>query len=88
MKVTKTITYNADDFELSCEPITDSIKINKTEKGYEVKYLINDEGFDPREDDNIGIMVCFHKNYRLGDKTDLKSDDFNGWEELYNHLKK
>ena len=27
----------------------------------------NDETFNPREDSNLGIMVCFHKRYSLGD---------------------
>ena len=89
MKATKTITYNVEDFELTFEPIEDTIKINEIKTGYEVKYLINDEnGYNPREDNNIGIMVCFHRRYTLGDKTELKSDNFNDWEELYNHLKK
>jgi hypothetical protein len=27
-------------------------------------------------------MICFHKRYDLGDKTDYKSSDFSGWIEL------
>lgn len=43
---------------------------------------------NPRTEwDNIGKMVCFHKQYCLGDKTDLMSGDFNGWDELEEHLK-
>jgi hypothetical protein len=41
----------------------------------------------PREHDNLGIMVCFHGRYNLGDKTDLKSSMFNDWGELEAHLK-
>jgi hypothetical protein len=44
---------------------------------------------NPRvEWDNLATMVCFHKRYNLGDKTTLKSDDFNGWEELHDYLVK
>jgi len=43
---------------------------------------------DPREWDNFGTMICFHNNYNLGDKTDLTSDDFEGWDELKSYLKK
>ena len=32
--------------------------------------------------DNVGKMVCFHKRYALGDKTDFKSDDYSGWDAL------
>lgn len=37
---------------------------------------------DPREWDNMGIMVCFHRRYELGDKHDFKPEDFNGWDDL------
>jgi hypothetical protein len=57
-------------------------------KGYTIKIDVDESSFDPREDDNIGIMVCFHKRYSLGDKTELKSSDFEGWQELENYLRK
>lgn len=40
----------------------------------------------PREWDNLGIMVCFHGRYNLGDETDLKSSMFDGWDGLRQHL--
>ena len=42
----------------------------------------------PREFDNLGTMVCFHRRYMLGDKTELKSSDFSSWEELESYLYK
>lgn len=36
----------------------------------------------PREWDNLGTMVCFHRRYDLGDKHDYDSDDYSGWEEM------
>ncbi len=42
----------------------------------------------PREFDNLGTMVCFHRRYNLGDKTELKSSDFSSWEELESYLYK
>jgi hypothetical protein len=42
----------------------------------------------PREWDNMGTMVCFHRRYTLGDKHDLKSADFNSWEEVLDHIQK
>lgn len=50
----------------------------------EIEQDLNPE--NPREDDNLGIMVCFHKRYNLGDKHDLNPKDFNGWSELEQHL--
>lgn len=44
---------------------------------------------NPRKEfDHVGKMVCFHKRYDLGDKHDLRSSDFNGWEEMQAHLEK
>lgn len=71
--------------------------MKKRESGYQVSTVIEklehnglvievvpDEcPMDPREWDNIGTMVCFHKRYELGDKTDFKSKDYESWEELY-----
>jgi hypothetical protein len=55
-------------------------------KGYNIK-ISQDECLDsPREWDNLGKMVCFHGRYELGDKTDLKSDNFDGWQELKDYL--
>ena len=42
----------------------------------------------PREFDNLGTMVCFHRRYKLGDETELKSSDFSSWEDLENYLYK
>ena len=42
---------------------------------------------DPREWDNLGVMVCFHRRYNLGDKHDLKSQDFNGWDDIESFLR-
>lgn len=76
-------------FEYQFEPIEDTIKIKKTKAGYEARYLIQEnDPQDPREDENLGTMVCFHKRYTLGDKTDLTSKQFNGWEELEAYLYK
>lgn len=42
----------------------------------------------PREWDNLGVMLCFHKVYSLGDKINLKSSEFGGWDEVKEYLKK
>jgi len=53
------------------------------------KLLVIEQDIDtesPREWDNLGKMVCFHKRYNLGDKHELKSRDFNGWNDLEKYL--
>ncbi len=34
----------------------------------------------------LGEMICFHKRYNLGDKHNLNSDNFNGWDELEEYI--
>lgn len=36
----------------------------------------------PRNWDNLGTMVCFHKRYDLGDENDYCSSNYDGWEEM------
>ena len=53
---------------------------------YLLKVYYDDCPFDPREDENLTKMVCFHKRYSLGDEHDYKADDFDSWEELEKYL--
>jgi hypothetical protein len=52
-------------------------------KTYELEIEQDNDPTNPRmEWDNITTMICFHKRYDLGDKTDYKSSDFSSWGEL------
>lgn len=42
----------------------------------------------PRDWDNIGTMVCFHRTYQLGDKHNHHFNDFNGWNDFEQHITK
>ena len=45
--------------------------------------IIQDENpYNPREDDNLTKMVCFHNRYDLGDKHNYNKDDYSSWDEL------
>ena len=54
------------------------------------KYLIevvqDNDPESPRSWDNLGTMVCFHRNYTLGDKHDYKTENFNGWDDMEKSL--
>lgn len=39
----------------------------------------------PREWDNLGIMICSHRRYELGDEQ-FDPGDFDSWEDLKKHL--
>jgi len=52
-------------------------------KKYELKIEQDTDPLNPRTEwDNTGTMVCFHKKYELGDKTDYRSEDYDSWDEL------
>jgi len=54
-----------------------------------IRYVHDEDTESPRENcDPFGTMICFHKRYRLGDKTELRSSQFDGWSELHAHLEK
>lgn len=55
-----------------------------------IRIVRDEDPADPREDfDELGVMVCFHGRYRLGDSGHgLSSDMFPGWSELDAYLKR
>jgi len=59
---------------------------SKIYKGY--KMFIYQDEHDPREDDNLGTMVCFHGKYKLGDTHDINHNDFSSFEEMERYLVK
>jgi len=57
-------------------------------KGHTIKIGYDDDPMNPRDNDNLGKMVCFHKRYNLGDCHDLSSEDFGGWDDVKGYLVK
>lgn len=57
-------------------------------RGYKIIITPDDCDESPREWDNAGTMVCFHKRYNLGDKTDYRSDDYSSWAEVAEAIRK
>lgn len=60
-------------------------------KGYDITIHQDCDAESPREWDNVGIMVCFHRRYDLGDKHSITRSDFETWGDLedilYDHYK-
>ena len=75
-------------FDLMFEPINDkdseTFIVEEITDGYNVKYIaIDNNPESPRDCDNFGTMVCFHKRYSLGDEEHgYKSEDFSSWDKL------
>lgn len=63
--------------------ILETYKISDTR---ELRIFHDEFGHNPREDDNVSHMICFHKTYRLGDRHDYDTGDFDNWDELKEQL--
>jgi hypothetical protein len=50
-------------------------------KGMEIKLWADENPINPREWDQLGIMLCSHRRYQLGD-TQINEAEFDSWEEV------
>lgn len=57
-------------------------------RGLTISIETDDDPESPRDWDNLGKLICFHKRYDLGDKHNLRHEDFRGWAELEQHLRR
>jgi hypothetical protein len=58
-------------------------------RGHAIKIYQDCDPQSPREWDNFGTMVCFHKRYTLGDSGHgINHDDFGSWSEIEGYLQK
>lgn len=53
--------------------------------GCTIKIELDDDPQNPRDWDNVGTMICSHRDYNLGDEQ-FDSEDYEGWEDLKQHL--
>lgn len=51
-------------------------------KGFKISIYQDCDGDSPRDWDNLGTMVCFHKRYNLGDEHEYRHEDYSGWAAL------
>lgn len=58
--------------------------------GLDIEIHFDNDPLNPRSEwDHLGVMVCFHKRYVLGDDChDYRSEDYNGWNEVYKAIEK
>lgn len=60
----------------------------KLKNGNTLQIIQDDSDQSPREWDNLGTMVCFHRNYNLSDKHNYRHGDYTGWKDLFNAINK
>ena len=51
--------------------------------GYKLEVYVDDWAESPREWDNIGTMVCYHRNYVLGDEQAENLENYDSWNEWF-----
>jgi hypothetical protein len=44
-------------------------------KGHEIEIIADEDAESPRDWDNLGHMICFYRDYNLGDKHDMDKED-------------
>lgn len=55
-------------------------------KGHNIEIFYDEDSMNPRDDDNLGTMICFHDRYSLGDKNDYNSNDYYSWKYLEDNI--
>jgi hypothetical protein len=56
-------------------------------KGHTIKLLHDEDAYEhPRQEDNLGQMICFHDKYNLGDEHDYRQDCYYGWQSMKKDL--
>ena len=51
------------------------MKFKEIYNGYTIEIHTDEDPMNPRENDNLGTMVCYHRRYDLGDKHDHGNQD-------------
>jgi hypothetical protein len=54
----------------------------KLSNGKTLEILVDNHPENPRNWDNMGTMVCFHRRYDLGDEHNYDHNDYSGWGEM------
>ncbi len=63
--------------------MSDYISHREEYKGFIIEIRPDQDPMNPREDcDNLGTMVCFHRRYTLGDKHQIRHEDYAGWDQM------
>jgi hypothetical protein len=63
------------------------LKEVKNEKG-KLKIYCDEDAESPREWNNLSKMVCFHREYSLGDNHNYDSKNYSSWEEVAEAIKR
>jgi len=82
MTIETITTYkNEDGFEFVFHPIEDTLSIKKTKKGYEARYLIQDDTGDSPDDwgDESVFLVNYHSDFYVEKDSIITKDEVKAW---------
>ena len=81
LKTITKITHYADDFETTFTPIEESIKLEKTANGYEMRYLIQESDPMAPNDcgDNCAFLVHYHRDFWIENNNVVTEDNIREW---------
>lgn len=82
IKITHTTRYETDDgFSLRFEPIADTVSVTKTDTGYDVRYISQDnDPISPSEDgDDELFLIHYHRDFWVEKKDIISEDDLRDW---------
>ena len=78
MTTEKITIYRANEnFDLRFDPIEETMKVKKLKDGYEVKYLIQDEGGESPDNwgDESLFLVNYHRDFHVENKEVISEDE-------------
>lgn len=53
---------------------------------YRLEVFYDEYPTNPRDDENLGVMVCSHPRYNLGDNHDYNFKDYQSWDDLKSQI--
>ncbi len=66
--VSASVVHQMEEIEDTKYPVVEAYK------GHTIEIIQDEDAESPREWDNLGTMICFHRRYDLGDKHNYNSD--------------
>jgi len=84
MNIRKETKIYTDDFEITFEPIEDTIKVEKTKDGYKVKYLVQDEDYnnflyDDLQQDKTVLLVNYRRDFHIERPEIISKEEVIDW---------
>jgi len=84
MKIRKETKIYADDFEITFEPIEDTIEVEETKDGYKIKYLTYDYTgcdlvyYDLKQDEDV-LLVNYHRDFNVERPEIISKEEVIDW---------